>query len=37
MQISTKSTPSLPKLDEATEQLQTRLLRLSVKPSPTTG
>lgn len=28
MQISTQSTPSLPKLDEATEQLQTRLLRL---------
>jgi tRNA 2-thiocytidine biosynthesis protein TtcA len=28
MQISTKSTPALPKLDEATEQLQTRLLRL---------
>jgi tRNA 2-thiocytidine biosynthesis protein TtcA len=28
MQISTNQMPSLPKLDEATEQLQTRLLRL---------
>jgi tRNA 2-thiocytidine biosynthesis protein TtcA len=28
MQISTKPMPSLPKLDDATEQLQTRLLRL---------